>query len=50
MSEPDSEPAPAERSETDDERVPLSPGLVILAIVAILLGVFSALVMSASAL
>jgi len=50
MSEPDSKPDPAERREADDGRVPLSPGLVILGIVAILLGVFAALVMSASAL
>lgn len=42
--EPPPDPAP------DEEKIPLTPGLVVLGILALALGVFAGLVMSAQAL
>lgn len=40
----------AEAGQEEEERIPLTPGLVILGILAVALGVFAGLVMSAQAL
>lgn len=56
MTEPEGQPpglseagsSEARDEDTDDQRVALTPGLVVLGLIAIALGVFSALVMSAS--
>jgi hypothetical protein len=44
------EPEQSEAGEAPSEQVRVTPGLIVLGIVAVLLGVFSALVMSATAL
>jgi len=48
--ETDGDTPDAEVEEGGDERVQLTPGLVVMGIVAVALGIFSALVMSARAL
>jgi hypothetical protein len=47
MTEPE-EPSNGRDDESDDEPIRITPGLVVLGLLAIALGVFSALIMSAS--